>query len=329
MIRCALLLTIVLAAACAPAASAPSATPGATPSSAAPATSPATATPTTAPTVTPTPIPLPTFAYVAAAGNGVVWVFVNGDHLFRSTDRGDTWSQRTLPQPTVPNGRIAFVSAQDGWLMSVGSPATQCSGQSVTLWRTTDGAATWSQVNPTGIDNAQCKDTISFVDAQRGYIGASDPNTQPHIYRTVDGGKTWSSSTLPNPPAQRPAAFADFGSVVLASAESGAAPDRYYTFRSTNGGSSWTGASAGPIEAMPIVFVTATRWLQIIGSQSQETTDGGASWHAYTTDYQQAAPVAPQIAFGDAMTGYATVRGSLERTLDGGAHWGAIKTPGT
>ena len=33
--------------------------------------------------------------------------------------------------------------------------------------------------------------------------------------------------------------------------------------------------------------------------------------------------------FGDATTGYATVRGSLQRTTDGGAHWTAIKTPGT
>jgi photosystem II stability/assembly factor-like uncharacterized protein len=33
--------------------------------------------------------------------------------------------------------------------------------------------------------------------------------------------------------------------------------------------------------------------------------------------------------FGDANVGYATVRGSIQRTTDGGAHWTAIKTPGT
>jgi photosystem II stability/assembly factor-like uncharacterized protein len=259
-----------------------------------------------------------------------VWVFVNGDHLYRSTDKGDTWAERSLPQGTVANGRISFVSAQDGWFLSVGSPATQCSGQGVTLWRTADGAATWTRVAATGIDNAQCKDSIAFVDAQHGYIGASDPNTQPKIYRTADGGATWSSSTLPNPPAQRPTTFADFGSVTLVSAESGAAPGRTYTFRSADRGATWTGASAGPIEMIPVVFVSATRWLQImLPAQSQETTDGGATWHAFTTDYQQAAPVAPQIVFGDANVGYATVRGSIQRSTDGGAHWTAIKTPGT
>jgi len=49
----------------------------------------------------------------------------------------------------------------------------------------------------------------------------------------------------------------------------------------------------------------------------------------YTTDYSQAAPIAPQIVFGDAMVGYATVRGEIQRTTDGGAHWTKIKTPGT
>jgi photosystem II stability/assembly factor-like uncharacterized protein len=76
--------------------------------------------------------------------------------------------------------------------------------------------------------------------------------------------------------------------------------------------------------------VTAPRWLQITPpGGSKETTDGGGSWHAFTTDYQQAAPVAPAIVFGDAQVGYAAVRGAIQRTVDGGAHWTAIKTPGT
>ena len=329
-----LLPIILLLAACGPAASTPTAspTPPATTSTAAATQTPtATPAPTATPSVRPsgTPIALPTTTQLAAAGSGVVWAFVNGDHLFRSADKGDTWTERTLPQGISPNARTAFVNANDGWLVTSGTSATQCSGQAVTLWRTADGAGTWSKVDASGIDAAQCKDSIAFVDAQRGYIGAWDPNTQPRIYRTADGGKTWSGSTLPNPPAERPATFADFTSVVLTSAENNSGPSRWYSFRSTDRGATWTGASAGPVEFAAIVFISATRWLQIGPTQSQETTDGGASWHDFTTDYQQAAPVSPQIVFGDASTGYATVRGSIQRTTDGGAHWTAIKTPGT
>ena len=76
--------------------------------------------------------------------------------------------------------------------------------------------------------------------------------------------------------------------------------------------------------------MTATRWLQISSpGNAKETTDGGATWHSFTTDYQQAAPVPPVITFGDSQVGYATVRGAIQRTIDGGAHWSAIRTPGT
>ena len=327
-------LAILLIVACSPTASTPSAsvTPTGTSTAAATQTPSATPTPSAPPSAAPsgTSIALPTTAQIAAAGSGVVWVFISGDHLFRSTDKGDSWTQRTLPQGISANARIAFVNANDGWLLASGTSATQCSGQAVTVWRTADGAATWTKLDASGIDAAQCKDSIAFVDAQRGYIGAWDANTQPKIYRTTDGGKTWGNSMLPNPPAQRPTTFADFTSVLLTSAENSGTPSRSYSFRSTDAGAAWTGASAGPVEGVAIVFVSATRWLQIgTPSQSQETTDAGASWHAFTTDYQQAAPVNPQIVFGDASTGYATVRGSIQRTTDGGAHWTAVKTPGT
>jgi photosystem II stability/assembly factor-like uncharacterized protein len=111
--------------------------------------------------------------------------------------------------------------------------------------------------------------------------------------------------------------------------DGGGAQQTKDVFRSTDGGATFTYASTVPT-FIPVAYVTTTRWLQI-GPQnsSMETTDGGASWHAYTTDYSQAAPIAPDLVFGDANVGYATVRGAIQRTTDGGAHWTTIKTPGT
>jgi photosystem II stability/assembly factor-like uncharacterized protein len=81
---------------------------------------------------------------------------------------------------------------------------------------------------------------------------------------------------------------------------------------------------------LAVAIVTESRWLQVIvPGQSVETTDAGKTWHAYASDYAQAAPVSPQVVFGDASVGYATVRGSIQRTDDGGLRWSQIKTPGT
>ena len=107
-------------------------------------------------------------------------------------------------------------------------------------------------------------------------------------------------------------------------------PQRRYVFASLDDGATWTYRVTAPDPDASVVFVTETRWFQLsAGAVSKETTDGGISWHAYPTTYQQAAPIAPAIVFGDAQTGYATVRGTIQRTVDGGAHWTSIRTPGT
>lgn len=338
-------LALVFAAACAPAASSPTASPSASVATVSPTATPTPSAPpsqTAAPSPSPsgTPIPLPTSAQVAAAGNGVVWMLVGGTHLFRSADRGDTWTARPLPSGNV-SPDIAFVSDPEGWAAQRGSPATQCQSQSVTVWHTTDGASSWQKLDASGIADAQCKTALVFVDSQRGFLSAFDENSASVIIRTSDGGKTWAASArLPDPPGfttapagftLRPGPVADFGSALFTYAVALAnGQEKTYVFRSGDAGASWTFASTAPVDREAVIFLTPTRWLQISTPQaSRETTDAGASWHAFTTDYQQAAPVSPQIVFGDANTGYATVRGSLQRTTDGGAHWTTIKTPGT
>lgn len=329
------LAIVVLIAACAPAA---------TPSTSPSALVTARATPSAGPTSaaaspTATPIPLPTGAEVAAASGGGVWMYVNGDHLFVSLNRGDTWTETSLP-PGVRNGDIAFVSAGDGWFLEPRPAASQCASQEVTLWRTVNGAATWAKLDASGISSARCKGAPAFSDSGTGFIPVWDENSAPALYMTTDAGKSWrQSAALPDPPGfvtraggvtLRPSAIANFGSALLVSAVGFQALATYYAFRSTDGGATWSYASTGPALAAPIVFVTPTRWVQIIApTESRETTDGGRSWHAFASDYQQAAPIPPQIVFGDASTGYATVRGTLARTIDGGAHWTGLKTPGT
>jgi photosystem II stability/assembly factor-like uncharacterized protein len=235
---------------------------------------------------------------------------------------------------------IAFVSDSDGWLAVAGSPATQCQVQSVDIYRTRDGAATWQKLVPTGIADAQCKGWIGFSDQQHGYLTAWDQNAPPRVYATADGGITWrSSQPIPDPPGfttigagvtLRASVVADFVAVMFLDAfgfSGGRQVD--YVFRSTDRGANWSYVTTAP-QSVSVVFVTTTRWLQIgTPGQSSETTDAGATWHAFTTDYQQAAPINPVIVFGDANVGYATVRGAIQRTVDGGAHWTAIKTPGT
>jgi photosystem II stability/assembly factor-like uncharacterized protein len=167
----------------------------------------------------------------------------------------------------------------------------------------------------------------------------SDPNHVPVIYRTADGGGTWTASrTLADPPGAttgpggfelQPERVRAFGSTLLVPV---LGPTARYVYRSTDGGATWTYAATAPNPQSPLAFLTDTRWLLLaIPGPSQMSTDAGKTWQPFQTDYQQAAPIIPELVFGDASVGYATIpsRGSIQRTVDGGAHWTAIKTPGT
>ena len=332
MKRLTALLFVLALAACAAPPVAPSAS--ATVAAASPTPTPVatTAAPTTAaPTATPTLIPLPNIAQLSVPSATVIWALVAATRLFRSTDRGDTWQERPLPAQSV-NPVVSFVDDHEGWLATLATPATQCQSQTVALSHTTDAGATWSAVTVTGIAPAQCKNTVTFSDATHGFVTASDPSSAPVVYRTADGGKTWTASA-PLPAAGgsttglTPVSLRAFGTTLLADVNG---QNGHNAYRSTDGGATWTFVTTAPSQQDVIAFVTATRWVQISSpGNSKETTDGGATWHAFTTDYQQAAPVAPAITFGDAQVGYATVRGAIQRTIDGGAHWSALRTPGT
>ncbi|MFN2626034.1 MAG: WD40/YVTN/BNR-like repeat-containing protein, partial [Mycobacteriales bacterium] len=296
--------------------------------------------PTAVPVPSATPIPLPSFAQLSAPSGTVVWALVAASRLFRSTDRGNTWTERSTPTP-LTNPEIAFTSDSEGWVTRAATAAAQCAQQTIALSHTADGGATWQPLLPSGIAPAQCKEGLSFPDPQHGFLSAWDPNSAPVIYRTTDGGRTWAASKpLPDPPgfttssagfALRAGVVKAFGQALLVEAVGQSiAGQRRYVFISGDGGATWTHVADAPDPDSTVVFATGSRWFQLsAGAVPKETTDSGASWHAFTTDYQQAAPVAPAIVFGDPQTGYATVRGSIMRTIDGGAHWTAIKTPGT
>ncbi|MGH7775578.1 MAG: WD40/YVTN/BNR-like repeat-containing protein [Candidatus Dormibacterales bacterium] len=309
-------------------------------------------TPTTTPTATPTQTPaappqitLPTTVQLSVPSDRVVWAFVAWEVLFRSADQGTTWERRSLPpggsQPG-PGGGISFIDQSQGWFMATASPATQCQAETVTgIWHTADGGASWQRLPLTGIGSARCKDGLSFADPLHGFMSAWDPNQPPVIYRSSDGGRTWAaSSPLPDPPGfhSQPGGFElhggpvrAFGSTLLVEAEGMAGGTRHvFVFRSTDEGASWTYLATAPRPDGTVAFATAARWLQLIGpGQSEASSDAGASWQPSASDYGQAAPVAPQVAFGSDLVGYATVRGGIQRSLDGGQHWSAVRTPGT
>lgn len=310
--------------------------------------------PTSSPALTPVSPPpsgvplviLPTTAQVIPASGSVAWASVAGSHgdlLFRSVDQGDTWQQRTLPVTggSVARSAISFLDGTRGWYLEASSPGTQCTGQGTAIWRTVDGAASWQNLGAQGIGFNQCKDNLSFVDQQTGFITAWDQNHQPVVYRTGNGGASWTASlVLPDPPGQRtsgggfmlrPGPVARFGIDLLVDAGGW---QHLYVYRSRDGGATWAYLTTVPgvTDADELAFLDASHWWLSgpgLGPSYRYTSDGGAHYAPAPGAPDSAAPISPVFSFADRNLGYATVRGTIWRTIDGGTHWTTLHTPGT
>lgn len=282
-----------------------------------------------------TPIYLPTDLQLSAPSADVAWALVADRFLYRSLDGAATWEQRPIAVPLGLPPEIAFVDKSTGWLLAAGSPETQCNAEAFTLWKTVDGGTFWTKLTAAGVGSAQCKESLWFADATHGFMAAWDDNHRPTVYRTSDGGYTWEGSVLPDPPgfvtqpggfSLRPGIIRSFGGVVLVAAHG---QNATYVFRSSDGGATWSAVShQGPIPTN-VTFVSAARWLGIGNdAEARETTDGGATWHSTSSDYQDAAGVMSTFVFAGPQVGYGTVRGGLQKSVDGGRHWVHVRTPG-
>ena len=180
------------------------------------ATSAPVATPTAAPTVAPTPAPASNPIVHLAAGqpltittihmfdSNIGWAIggpINiGDHVLRTGDGGQTWTDVTPPEPASPPETPAravshFMDEQTAWAAYSYFNGGEASG---VVWRTTDGGQTWQAsalVNWADAGDYFDPTDMQFLDRQNGFLlahlGVGMSHDYVSLYRTRDGGANW------------------------------------------------------------------------------------------------------------------------------------------
>ena len=116
------------------------------------------------------------------ANNGVIVGGSAGNPLvLHTTDGGANWTQQSLPVASATLLGVFFVDATTGW--AVGAKA----GGSPVILKTSNAGASWTEQG-VGLGGVQFTD-VFFTDATTGTVVSPSPQLQ--IYRTANGGATW------------------------------------------------------------------------------------------------------------------------------------------
>jgi hypothetical protein len=205
---------------------------------------------------------------VAAAGCGSIQ---------GSSEDGKTASASAVKSVAVRDAHL--VDATTGWVISDEG-----------LLLTDDGGSTWRDITPAALTPDQIN-AAYFLDGSTGWVGAvtpsSDATSDLRVFRTTDGGGTWSTSTVDSGVAYSDAAHGgghiDFldakrGYFALGLASSSANRSGVL-FESSDAGANWTRASL-PVFGQ-IAFATATDgWVadEIGDGRLWVTSNSGEDW---------------------------------------------------
>lgn len=286
--------------------------------------------------------------------------------VYHTTDGGNSWSLINVGV-AVPVGSyigpIYFVGPQRGWMM-IESGVAMSRSQKV-IYGTANGGRTWRVLSvdtgyvPSSLPatpNAVPEYTVNGMVFERsgvGWVGESDPFAPPltvNLYRTTDGGRSWSRQPVPTPrqAAQdysityAPIMFGSSGCLVVSFP--GAHP-LIATYVTNNRGQSWrmTTQISSDVQSPLVSFSDATHGLMLLDQPARfyETSDGGLQWTGIPmpvsltrsigaswtpgTLVQTSQMTAWLLLFQNSVTAYNLSRSLLMKTTTGGKTWMIVR----
>lgn len=265
--------------------------------------------------------------------------YPNGGTLYRTSDGGLTWENFETP---FSAGDMEFLDANNGWMMA--DLGVGAGSMAVAVFQTTNGGATWTRayINDPSVEGAGDSLPLSGIkvlmvplDMNTAWVGGviySSGST--YLFRTDDGGKTWSQVSMMLPGNAQSSELA-IEQVKFLSPTQGFLAVRltstsqetiFYT--TSDGGQTWDPAPASLPNSGVLEIPSAKEMIFYYNSQFYVTNDAAATFNI----------VDPNIAFGDSLTDMSFVSAStgwvittsptnqrtLYKTTDSGVTWSPL-----
>ncbi len=236
---------------------------------------------------------------VNAGGGSLAY---DGDGIYTSVDGGLTWESKGLPD-VGSIGKILIDPNDDNTIFVGAMGPLFKDDDNRGVYRTTDGGTTWEQVlfvsDITGVIDMANHPTDSNIIYAASWERERRPEYRDYggetsrIYRSTDGGDTWSELTNGLPSAAN-----DKGRISIDISQSN--PDVLYSryadangsiqgvYRTSNGGDTWTAVNSSQLTNVGFhwwfrgIFVDPTdeNTIYNVDFVVQKSTDGGNTWSA-------------------------------------------------
>lgn len=251
-----------------------------------------------------------------AAGKVDRWnpLEINGA-IYKTVDGGAHWEEKYTGLHNIKD--VYFTSSSDGIAV----------GEYGKILRTTDSGDSWSEI---AIDSEVGLNSISFIDASNGWAGGfkNDDPDQSAVYKTIDGGASWSETILStdNMPNQ-------INQIKFLDNNNGWAVGSGEIIKTTDGGDTWSPILSVAYDSMGqggflnSINVTDANIIEVIGQNGiiYKTYDAGNNWKVVQTGITLNA-----VKVFDTNTILISGGASgLYKTIDGGATWYLKSSSGT
>ena len=151
--------------------------------------------------------------------------------VFQTTNGGDVWTAKPLPDQNAGANALAVHPTNSQRVLSGFNDGA--SGASGGLWYSTNGGSSWvKKINGDFF-------SVAWANANTAYAGGATAAGQYRVYKSINGGVSWSALTS-SPFLQVNALATIPGTSVVFAGGDPAAPNVKVVYRSDNGGTSWS-----------------------------------------------------------------------------------------
>ncbi len=254
----------------------------------------------------PYPGKLGTYNAISADKNNKKIIFAGGGggrYIVATTDAGATYQVHSfIKRAQFQFNSVHFVNDSTGYI----------GGEQGAVYRTADYGETWKPLQNIPGLNSNLVRTIFFVDSLHGFA------VTDNIYKTVDGARTWTQTTIPgNFPQYTPRQMHFYDTLT------GLVQDQGNMFKTIDGGTTWS-SIATPNSFYRDFTATADGKAFAVGYNGKliASIDKGTTWSTVnlnTTKYLTS------IYFYNNQVGYiGTADTALFKTTDGGVTWAKL-----